>query len=117
MDEKFKDLQFRGTQWYLAEEVEERINLMEAQINLLKIDVEGLDKENRILMKKADAWDGWMESGKQTLDMLADINESIRNYCKNTLKLMEDFPNWTSSIRQEMKNILNLLDGGSSAWS
>ena len=76
----FEDLQFRGTQWYLAEEVDERIKVMEAQINLLKIDVEGLDKENRILMKKSDAWDGWVGSGKQTLDMLADNIESVRKY-------------------------------------
>ncbi len=37
-------------------------------------------KEYKELKDKADAWDNWMESGKQTLDMLADNIESVRNY-------------------------------------
>jgi len=106
----FKDLQFRGTKWYLAEEVDERIKLMEAQINLLRIDVEGLDKENRILMRKADAWDDWIESGKQTLDMLANNNESARQYCMDVLDETKDFPNWMVIVRKLMRDILKLLE-------
>jgi len=64
MTENFKDLQFRGTRWYLAEDVDQKLAEYKS---------------------KADAWDGWMESGKQTLDMLADQVNAIRNYL-NTLE-------------------------------
>lgn len=37
--------------------------------------------------------------------------EAIKNYCENTLKVTEDFPNWTSQIRNEMENILDILEG------
>jgi len=36
------------------------------------------EKEFRALKEKADAWDEWMESGKQTLDMLADKHHAVR---------------------------------------
>ena len=35
-------------------------------------------KELKELMEKADAWDEWMESDKQTLDMLADKHHAVR---------------------------------------
>lgn len=37
-------------------------------------------KELKEITDKADAWDNWMESGKQTLDMLANNIESVRKY-------------------------------------
>ena len=36
------------------------------------------EKEFRTLKEKADAWDEWMESDKQTLDMLADKHHAVR---------------------------------------
>jgi len=86
MTERFGDLWFRGTWWYLAKDVDQKL----AECN------ENAEHTDMVIRELRDNHHHKLEA--------------VKNYCLNTLGTTEDFPNWMKPIRDEMENILKILE-------